>query len=333
MPPLRDLAGQIFKDVLVNNRAPNRRINNRTTLVMWNCTCLLCGKEFVSRSNNLTSGNTTSCGCTNKESVSKAQIHDLTGLVFGKWTVLKRGPDHISPKGRKKTTWVCKCECGTIKTVLAEKLVNGESQSCGCFKRELASSRYVEDLTGQKFNHLLVIKRVDNVDNGVHVAWLCLCDCGRYTIVRSTQLKKGATQSCGCGKFSINSEKVSKCLEMYGIEFEIEYKFNDLYRYKGHCLRFDFALFENEILKGLIEYQGQQHYEERIDSEFGKVQREITDVMKKDYCIKKNIPLFEIKYDDDIDKRVSEIIDILSLKHVNPVPSELDKFEGQTTIP
>lgn len=79
MPKFRDLTGQTFKDVFVESRAPNKRISNRTTLVMWNCECLLCGKKFLSRGNNLTSGNTTSCGCNNKECVSKAQLVDLTG--------------------------------------------------------------------------------------------------------------------------------------------------------------------------------------------------------------------------------------------------------------
>lgn len=41
-----------------------------------------------------------------------------------------------------------------------------------------------------------------------------------------------------------------------------EYSFKDLYRVSPqHPLRFDFALFENEKLIGLIEYNGRQHYE------------------------------------------------------------------------
>lgn len=52
------------------------------------------------------------------------------------------------------------------------------------------------DLTGQKFNMLMVIKRVEN--KGKLTAWLCKCDCGNETIVVGTHLKNGHTKSCGC---------------------------------------------------------------------------------------------------------------------------------------
>ena len=56
------------------------------------------------------------------------------------------------------------------------------------------------DLTGQKFNRLTVIKRVDKP---IHLKknetyWLCLCECGNNTILTSTSLKAGKTKSCGC---------------------------------------------------------------------------------------------------------------------------------------
>lgn len=51
------------------------------------------------------------------------------------------------------------------------------------------------DLTGQKFGLLTVVKRAENVKG---VQWVCKCDCGNTTIVRSYALKSGATKSCGC---------------------------------------------------------------------------------------------------------------------------------------
>lgn len=58
---------------------------------------------------------------------------DRTGHVFGRWTALSR----IS--GQRK--WLCKCECGTVKTVSTSHLRQGKSKSCGCLDRELASAR------------------------------------------------------------------------------------------------------------------------------------------------------------------------------------------------
>lgn len=56
----------------------------------------------------------------------------------------------------------------------------------------------VEDLTGQKFGHLTVIKRGENYHR--HSRWWCQCDCGNteLILVLGANLKNGGTQSCGC---------------------------------------------------------------------------------------------------------------------------------------
>ena len=53
---------------------------------------------------------------------------DLTGQIFGKWTVL-----NISEKRSKNggIYWHCKCECGKEKDVLGFSLKTHRSLSCG----------------------------------------------------------------------------------------------------------------------------------------------------------------------------------------------------------
>jgi hypothetical protein len=54
------------------------------------------------------------------------------------------------------------------------------------------------DLTGKRFGKLTVIKRTEN-GSGQKPQWLCLCDCGKSTIVRGDHLRSGwHTMSCGC---------------------------------------------------------------------------------------------------------------------------------------
>lgn len=66
-----------------------------------------------------------------------------------------------------------------------------------------------EDLTGQKFNRLTVIKRADNI--GKHTAWYCNCDCGiADVIVTSDNLKSGHVKSCGCLKSEKSAENGRK---------------------------------------------------------------------------------------------------------------------------
>jgi len=62
---------------------------------------------------------------------------DLTGRVFGRWTV-------IEESGRDKggsVRWLCRCVCGTEKTVSGASLTHGRSTSCGCLARELTAER------------------------------------------------------------------------------------------------------------------------------------------------------------------------------------------------
>ena len=61
-----------------------------------------------------------------------------------------------------------------------------------------------EDLTGQRFGRLTVIKRVESNKSGTR--WLCKCDCGNETVALAPNLKRGNTSSCGC----LKKEKMSK---------------------------------------------------------------------------------------------------------------------------
>lgn len=53
------------------------------------------------------------------------------------------------------------------------------------------------DLSGQKFNKLLIVERRGSDKLG-HTLWLCKCDCGNYKICRGDKVKTGKIKSCGC---------------------------------------------------------------------------------------------------------------------------------------
>ena len=57
------------------------------------------------------------------------------------------------------------------------------------------------DLTGQRFNHLVVISRAAN--RGKDTMWLCRCDCGNEITATPSHLKSGHTKSCGCFRSSV----------------------------------------------------------------------------------------------------------------------------------
>jgi hypothetical protein len=65
---------------------------------------------------------------------------DLTGKEFGRLTVLRRGLGRQYKTGAKPT-WICICTCGNTIDTLEMNLVRGQTNSCGCLHRELASAR------------------------------------------------------------------------------------------------------------------------------------------------------------------------------------------------
>ena len=83
------------------------------------------------------------------------------------------------------------------------------------------------------------------------------------------------------------------------IIFKEQFSFNDCLSDKNYKLFFDFAIFEDDKLKYLIEYQGIQHYQESIFSKYESLQeRQNRDNIKREYCKSHNIKLIEIPYWD-----------------------------------
>lgn len=60
---------------------------------------------------------------------------DLTGEFFGRWRVIRRGPNK-----RRQVAWLCLCTCGSQKNVLVVLLRSGKSKSCGCLRAENLSA-------------------------------------------------------------------------------------------------------------------------------------------------------------------------------------------------
>jgi hypothetical protein len=56
-------------------------------------------------------------------------VTDITGNVYGRWTVLER---------YDAERWTCRCQCGTTKPIYAYSLKNGDSKSCGCYRKAMA---------------------------------------------------------------------------------------------------------------------------------------------------------------------------------------------------
>lgn len=239
--------------------------------------------------------------------------NNLLGQTFGYLTVI--GVSDRRDSGGSKY-WRCSCSCGRSdclkeKEILGESLLNGITISCGAVGKEnlkIGQGLNFQDLTGQRFGKLTVIKRVENKtlsSNSVVVQWECKCDCGNITNVLASNLRTGNTQSCGlCGVNSHGNSKIEKLLKENNIAFQREFKFSDC---KDHYpLPFDFCVFDKNDNKYLIEYDGKQHSDENSFFYTNKVKEH--DKMKSEYCKKNNIPLIRIPYTQYDNLKIQDLL-------------------------
>lgn len=102
----------------------------------------------------------------------------------------------------KNTYCRCTCDCGNETIVYAGNIKKGATRSCGCYEAESRLDRkHFEDLTGQTFGDLTVIKKTDKKASNGSVIWNCKCKCGSFREVSSGNLKRGHAISCGCRDF------------------------------------------------------------------------------------------------------------------------------------
>lgn len=112
---------------------------------------------------------------------------DLTNQKYGKLTVIKKAANIGN-----RTAWLCKCDCGNIKTVRTKELRNGIIKSCGCLKAEKSDIKI-----GDIFNRLTILEKTDKRQDK-SIVWKCQCECGNIVERSTSNLHRNMFHSCGC---------------------------------------------------------------------------------------------------------------------------------------
>ena len=175
-----DLTGKRFDRLLVLEETNQRQGLHK----IWKCVCD-CGTEKLIVGKELREGKIKSCGCLRKELFEDKKLK-LTGRKFGSLTALNEIEERATT-GRVQ--WKCVCDCGNNIITTASDLVSGHTTSCGCKKSP--------NLIGRTFGKLTVLSQTEK-RNFTCKVWLCICDCGNYKEVDTTNLVQGNTKSCGC---------------------------------------------------------------------------------------------------------------------------------------
>lgn len=127
-------------------------------------------------------------------------MKQLQGTQFGDYIIL----DYLG-----KGTWHAQCQnCGLERTYKTAN-INPERPNggrCTC----KASGINIGDVYGR----LTVVKRDLTQKDKEGISWICQCECGAFTSVKTKHLKSGNTKSCGC----YNKDKAIENLQQWNKE-------------------------------------------------------------------------------------------------------------------
>ncbi len=92
----------------------------------------------------------------------KPRLNVKPGDKFGRLTVIAF--DHYDKHKRKH--FLCRCECGTEKTIQGSLLTSGNTQSCGCLSLEVKKAKRLPENKGV-INHIILQYKRHARDRGL----------------------------------------------------------------------------------------------------------------------------------------------------------------------
>jgi len=267
----------------------------------------ICGNEFLMKPNSFQQGQR--CPICAKQRMIKRNIQyrESTESYKNKLKIMTNNTiTFIDEYKNCMTETLHKCNiCGHIWKIRPNNIQQGHRcPKCNGNKSTIKNTeKYIQevfDLIGDEYtvlgeyinNHTKILMKHNKCNNEYYV--------------RPTNFLQG--QRCPICKRSKGEEIITSLLDEWGYKYETQVSFPDC-KYKLP-LRFDFKIFLNEDKFILLEYNGKQHYEKLsyIYQEYFEDQQ-IRDNIKNEYCKNKKISFYIIRYDEDLEKRLKEILD------------------------
>lgn len=196
--------------------------------------------------------------------------------------------------------------CNTVNSVKLHNFLRG-AKCLTCFGSSLKTTeQFIDEVKQLVKDEYTVIGEYISVGEPLLIRHE---ECKTEYEVRPNAFLRGS-RCPRCMQSSRGEERILRYLKDNNIEFKSQFKFDECRNKKP--LPFDFAIYHNKNLIGLIEYQGEQHYKivEHFGGEQGFKERKYNDEIKKDFCKKNDIPLLEIPFwnYDDIENMIEGFI-------------------------
>lgn len=139
---------------------------------------------------------------------------DLSGKRFGRLVAL----EPVGTSKHHRVIWRCKCDCGGVKDVESNSLVQGRTKSCGCISKEIRASGNMRRTHGGCGTRLYSIwknmkKRCNNTNNPDYKKWygsrgIKVCDdwVNDFTKFRDWALSNGYSDNLSIDRIDVNGD-------------------------------------------------------------------------------------------------------------------------------
>lgn len=291
-------------------------VKGNGTSIMAVVKCNICGRDRNIGISAITIGNYNRVGQCDCKKYRELYYKQFIGMSCFEDTIVGFGIN----KTCNEAYFVLKCnQCGEKRIIQGSNRMAGVIRNCklkikpknlgykmcNCVKgtREVNTvDRYNNLINKQLEGTLLTLLQITkNKDN--KLVGTFRCECGNICNKSFHSVKFGHTVSCGClNRKSYGEKIVADILNELKIEYRSEVTLADLRNDRGNRLRFDFVLKLSDTEYGIIEYDGEQHYDIRqcdfeyhtIDEDaFRNIQR--NDKIKDDYCEKHGYKILRLR--------------------------------------
>jgi hypothetical protein len=289
-------------------------INNRTKTTFKH---LLCNTEFIVTPKDFKNGKSRCPKCA-KEKLKK--LHLKSSDTFKNEFDKKSNGNYELLTEYEKSNIKIKIKhlkCNTTFNVTPNNFLSKSSGCPKCFGNEIKTTKqFIEEIEILGHGEYKLLSEYKGRNKKVVLFHL---ECNNTFKMSPDKFIIG--QRCTVCKESIGESKIRRILTNKNINFSKQYRFNDCRGIK-YPLSFDFAIFKDNNLSCLIEYDGEQHFrpvnfngisDDKALELFNNVK--VRDSIKTNYCLKNNIKLFRIKYTsfDDLENEINVICQYLEL--------------------
>ena len=248
-----------------------------------------CGEEFYSALSNFRRNKHKKCNKCIAESLRKYSLEDVKVILYNNNFTMINEAEYKNAS----STFTYKClVCGNTARTNINAIIEG--RRCGkCFGNKNYTHKEFVDKINIKYGDEYII--LDKYKRMIDYIIVQRTICGHIFSISPHNLLNH-DRGCPICKESHGEKRIRRFLDKYNIKYIRQYKFDDCKNKR--CLPFDFAIFNNDNILFLVEYDGLQHERpyDRFGGEKAFIQIKLHDKIKNDYCDDNNIILIRISH-------------------------------------